>query len=191
MDKDFSLVHMGSFQARINPTGLWQALAELKKESHPLIGKLKIKLTGSVAAPVIQSIRDNGLEEFLSLSVFQPHNEAIRQMKSAAVLLLCVYEQNKFIVTGKLFEYLAAKRPILYTGSKDGDAAQIILETETGPVFTRDEVLAIKSHLVFLFDQFESGNLKLKTERSEKYSHRMLAKQIAAQLNQITKVENV
>jgi glycosyltransferase involved in cell wall biosynthesis len=186
IDKDFSFVHIGSFQARINPTGLWQALAELKNENHPLINKLKIKLTGSVAAPVIQSIKDNGLEEFLSLSTFQPHDEAIKQMKSAAVLLLCVYEQNKFIVTGKIFEYLAAKRPILYTGSKDGDAAQIILETETGPVFTKDEVQPIKKHIQFLYEQFERGDLNLKTNRSEKYSHRMLVKKVATELDRIT-----
>jgi len=190
MDTDFSLVHIGSFQARVNPIGLWQALAELKRDNHPLIKRLKIKLTGSVATPVIQSIKDNGLEEFLSLSSFQPHNEAIRQMKSAAVLLLCVYEQNKFIVTGKIFEYLAARRPILYTGSKDGDAAQIILETETGPVFAKMEVQAIKNHILYLFELFERGDLKLKTNRSEKYSHRMLVKQMATELDRITMNKN-
>ena len=147
--------------------------------------RLKIKLTGSVASAVIQSIKENGLEEFLTLSAFRPHDEAISQMKNAAVLLLCVYEQNKFIVTGKIFEYLAAKRPILYTGSKDGDAARIVLETEAGSVFTRDEVSAIKNHLVLLFEKFEKGDLKLKNDRSEKYSHRMLAKQMAMQLNQL------
>jgi hypothetical protein len=106
-------------------------------------------------------------------------------MKSASVLLLCVYEQNKFIVTGKIFEYLAAKRPILYTGSKDGDAAQIVLETETGPVFTKEEVQPIKNHLLSLFDQFELGELKLKTNRSEKYSHRMVVKKVADELDRI------
>lgn len=184
---EFSLVHIGSFQSRINPVGLWKALRELKDQSHPLIAKLKIKLTGSVASDVIQSIKDNGLEEFLSLSIFQPHDEAIRQMKNAAVLLLCVFEQNKFIVTGKIFEYLAANRPILFLGSKDGDAARIILETETGPVFTRNEVAAIKNHLIVLFEQFERGELKLKSNRSEKYSHRMLAKQVADQLDYVIK----
>ncbi len=186
IDNEFSIVHIGSFQARINPTGLWKALAELRNEKHPLITKLKIKLTGSVAPSITQSIKDNGLDEFLLASAFKPHDEAIKQMKNAAVLLLCVYEQNKFIVTGKIFEYLAAKRPILYTGSKDGDAARIVLETETGPVFRRDEVGAIKSHLKFLFEQFERGELNLKTSRAEKYSHRMLAKQVSGELDRIT-----
>src|SRR5882724_1826388 len=78
---DFSLVHMGSFFGRINPVGLWLALAELKNESHPSISKLKIKLTGRISPAVVQSIKDNGLEEFLSISTFQPHDQAIRQMK--------------------------------------------------------------------------------------------------------------
>src|SRR5258706_879125 len=49
LDKEFSIVHIGSFFARINPTGLWRALEELKNENHPLINKLKLKLTGRVA----------------------------------------------------------------------------------------------------------------------------------------------
>jgi hypothetical protein len=185
---EFSIVHMGSFFARINPTGLWKALAELKIERHPLFQKLKIKLTGRIAPSVIEEIKANGLEEFLSIMPFVPHEEAIQQMKNAAVLLLCVYEENKFIVTGKLFEYLAAQRPILFTGAKDGDAARIVVETQTGPVFSRDEVAAIKKHVVFLFEQFERGELKVTSGQSKKYSHRMLTQQIADELNRIAKV---
>ncbi|HTH55602.1 MAG TPA: glycosyltransferase [Cyclobacteriaceae bacterium] len=188
-DKEFSIVHMGSFFARINPTGLWQALAELKKENHRLIQKLKIKLTGRVAPAIIEDMKANGLEEFLQLESFVPHVEAIRRMKSAAVLLLCVFEENKFIVTGKLFEYLAANRPILFMGAKEGDAARIVLETQAGPVFSRNEVSAIKNHLVFLFDEYERGELK-KAHRALKYSHRLLTKQIAEELNRIAKLES-
>jgi len=188
LDKEFSIVHIGSFFARINPTGLWRALEELKNENHPLINKLKLKLTGRVAPSVIESIKEYGLETLLSVAPFQPHDQAIRQMKSAAVLLLCVYEDNKFIVTGKLFEYLAAHRPILFTGSKDGDAARIVLETEAGPVFSRDEVQPIKQHILFLYQQFEKGELQLKSDQRQKYSHRLLARQVADQLNSIAKV---
>jgi glycosyltransferase involved in cell wall biosynthesis len=186
VDQEFSIVHMGSFFARVNPSGVWQALGELKRENHPLIPKLKIKLTGRVAPSVIEDINLNGLGEFLRLESFVPHEEAIRQMKSAAVLLLCVYEENKFIVTGKLFEYLAANRPILFTGAKDGDAAQIVLETEAGPVFSRNEVSAIKNHLVLLFDQFEKREWK-EVNRTLKYSHRQLSRQIAEELSRIAK----
>lgn len=186
-DKDFSIVHIGSFFARINPIGLWKALEELKTENHSLISKLKIKLTGRVAPSVIESIKEHHLEEFLTISPFQPHDEAIRQMKRAAVLLLSVYEENKFIVTGKLFEYLAAHRPILFTGSKEGDAARIVLETEAGPVFSRDEVQPMKQHILWLYQQFEKGILQLRTDRYQKYSHRLLARQVADQLNRIAK----
>src|SRR5258708_26983689 len=188
VDKEFSSVHIGSFFARINPTGLWRALEELKNENHPLINKLKLKLTGRVAPSVIESIKEYGLETLLSVAPFQPHDQAIRQMKSAAVLLLCVYEDNKFIVTGKLFEYLAAHRPIRFTGSKDGDAARIVLETEAGPVFSREEVQPIKQHILFLYQQFERGELQLKSDQHQKYSHRLLARQVADQLNSIAKV---
>ncbi|GHN01466.1 glycosyl transferase family 1 [Cytophagales bacterium WSM2-2] len=186
LSKDFSVVHIGSFFARINPRGLWKALAELKAENHPLLLKLKIELTGRVAPSVIDSIREHGLEKYLSVSPFRPHEEAVKVVRRAAILLLCVYEQTPFVVTGKLFEYLAASRPILYIGPTEGDAAKIVLETGAGSVFSHDEVSAIKKHLIHLFNLFESGELKLNSAQSQKFSHRYLSGQIADQLNRIT-----
>jgi len=187
LSKDFSLVHIGSFFARINPIALWKALQEIKEEKHPLIDRLKINLTGRVAPSVIESIREHGLENFLTIEPFRPHDEAIRLVRSASVLLLCVYEQTRFVVTGKLFEYLAANRPILYIGPVDGDAAKIVLETGAGPVFSRDQVDAIKQHLIHLYQLFEKGELQLKANQTERFSHRYLAKQIADQLNLIAR----
>jgi hypothetical protein len=184
-DKYFSIVHMGSFFARINPIGLWEALSQLKKENDPLFKKLKIKLTGRVAPSVIESVKQFGLEEFLQLDSFQPHNEALRQMKSAALLLLCVFEETKFVVTGKLFEYLATQRPILYIGPVDGDAAQILSESQPENIFSKDQVPLIKKRVIELYDQFQANGANVSSESYKKYSHRQLSRQIAELLNEI------
>lgn len=191
VDKDFSLLHMGSFFARINPVGLWDALAQLKRESHPLIKKLKLKLTGRVAPAVIESIRKNGLEEFLEVKPFCKHQEAIREMKKAAILLLCVFEETKFVVTGKLFEYLATQRPILYVGPKDGDAAQILSEAQPENIFSKDQTELIKQRLVALYEKFETLSLNSKSEAYKKYSHFNLSRKVAELLDEIALTQNI
>jgi glycosyltransferase involved in cell wall biosynthesis len=58
------------------------------------------------------------------------HSEAIDFMLKASILLLIIpeIENNKGILTGKLFEYLATGNTIINIGPKDGDAAAILKE---------------------------------------------------------------
>jgi hypothetical protein len=96
-----------------------------------------------------------------------------------------VFEEKKFIVTGKLFEYLAAGNSILCVGPLDGDAAKIIADANAGKTFASADVEGIKNQLKILYQQFESGAAQAPHD-SSKYSHRQLAKQIANLLNDIT-----
>jgi len=187
LDEKFSIVHIGTFFSRINPLNLWQVLSELKAEDHPMISELQIKLMGRVDPTVVESIQRAGLEQFLTLLPIQPHQEAVRQTRSAQVLLLCIYEQTKFVVTGKLFEYMASQRPIFCIGPIDGDAAAILKETKAGITFSFDNKIGIKQHLIDLYNNFKSGNLKQVENNSKKYSHRELVKEMVNQLNQISK----
>jgi hypothetical protein len=186
LDHAFSIVHVGSFFSRINPSNLWLTLAELRKENHPLFSKFKIKLMGRVDPIVLESIGASGLSDVLELIPFQPHDEALRSIKSAQVLLLCIFEKTKFVLTGKLFEYMATQRPILMIGPIDGDAAQVISETCAGQCFSFDDRVGIKQHLLDLYQKYERGELNFSKNDSQKYSHRQLAKQIAGQLDQMT-----
>jgi glycosyltransferase involved in cell wall biosynthesis len=186
LDKNFSIVHMGTFFRRVNPINLWKTIAELKAERHPMFSKLKIKLIGRVDPSIVQSIHSFGLTDYLQPISYQPHDEAVRIMKAAQVLLLFVYEPTRFVLTGKLFEYIAARRPVLCVGPVDGDAAHVIEETGAGQTFSFDDINGIKKHLINLYAQFEKGELKFSGNNTEKYSYRQLTKQMAGQLNHIT-----
>ncbi len=185
LDKEFSIVHVGTFFARINPVNLWQALAELRNENHPMFSTLKIKLMGRVDPIIIESIQNSGLYEFLILTPFQPHDVAVQQICKAQVLLLCIFEKTKFVLTGKLFEYLATERPILMVGSPDGDAAKIIAETQAGHCFSFADRVGVKQHLMDLYQKVERGDSILATNDAKKYSHRQLANQVARLLDGI------
>ena len=62
------------------------------------------------------------------------------------MLLLAVnnVKSAKGIITGKIFEYLQAKRPILAIGPVDGDLAEIINDTNSGVVIDFKDVETLK-----------------------------------------------
>jgi glycosyltransferase involved in cell wall biosynthesis len=189
LDKEFSIVHTGSLYESRNPLALWKALAELKKENHPIIISLKVKLIGKTDLSVIDSAKAAGLENNLEVIASVPHAEAIRAMKSAQLLMLQIdrAESAQWVVTGKLFEYLAAKRPILCIGPMDGDAATILSQTKAGSTFGFEDVQCIKEHLVKLFHQFEKEELKIEGFDTEQFSYRNLTKKITSYIEQVVK----
>lgn len=67
-------------------------------------------------------------------------------MMQSTVLLLLLNDTQDIMgrIPAKLFEYLAAKRPVLAIGNLQGDAAKIIHETGAGLVADFKDKQAIK-----------------------------------------------
>jgi glycosyltransferase involved in cell wall biosynthesis len=63
------------------------------------------------------------------------------------------------VLSGKVFEYLAAGRPILAAVPPDGAAAELIRETGAGIVAAPDDVDALREALLELNRRFVSGGL--------------------------------
>ena len=50
-------------------------------------------------------------------------------------------------ITGKIYEYLAAGRPVVGVGPPDGDAAALLRKTDGGRLFGRDDVLGLVQYI--------------------------------------------
>jgi glycosyltransferase involved in cell wall biosynthesis len=83
------------------------------------------------------------------------HQQALTFMHQATVMFMALPRTatSKYILTGKLFEYLASGKPILLIGATDGKAAQIIREAHAGEVFDYEDINGIKD---FLIEQYEA-----------------------------------
>jgi glycosyltransferase involved in cell wall biosynthesis len=189
VDEHFSFVHAGSFVPRRNPHALWKAFSELKRENHPLFQFLKIKLIGRVDQTVLDSIHSFGLDEFVEVQSYTPHHAVVEILKSSQVLLLPIdnFEGAQWVLTGKIFEYMAARRPILCIGPIDGDAARMIDKTQSGKTFDFEDVSGIKTHLVELFDLFRHGSLAITGSKIEAYSRKGLTGKLAAALDKLAR----
>ena len=113
------------------------------------VPRLRLRFVGNVDPVVLTSIQRAGWADRLETIPYVPHDEAIRYMKRASLLLLCINRVAgaEGIVTGKLYEYLASGRPVLGVGPAGGDAAAILSETSAGQLFGHDDAEGVTAFL--------------------------------------------
>ncbi|MGI9547626.1 MAG: glycosyltransferase family 4 protein [Flavobacteriaceae bacterium] len=183
LDDEFSLSFIGSLLSGRNPENLWKALSELAEENPEFRAKLRIRIVGVISEDVLSTIYRHGLKEFTELVPYVAHNEARRyQMKSQLLLLLEIDKQEtKGIIPGKLFEYMAAKRPILAIGPKNWEAGMMVEETNSGVFFEYKEFDGLKVQLRDWHKQYTAGSLVECTSSIEQYSRRSLTEKLAAE----------
>ncbi len=187
LDKKFSIAHIGTMVRTRNPVVLWRALSELIKENHEIKNNLEIKLVGKVDYIAQQSIEEFGLSKFVSRIDYMTHQEVTEVQQQSQILLLIVNNtpNAKGVITGKIFEYLLAHRPIICIGPGNGDAAHVINETNAGVVVDYDDITKMKDVLLRYYHLYLQNKLICESNSIERYSRKNLTKQLAELLNKV------
>ena len=179
--KGFTISHIGSLLSGRNPAILWQVLGTMVLENDEFDSCFKLRLAGVVSQDVLQSIYDAGLRGHTELLGYVSHEEAVRLQQESQVLLLVEIDshETKGILPGKLYEYMAAGRPILGIGPKGWDAARIIADTHSGFSFGYDDENKLKDVLLKWFEAYSNDGLIMDAQGIEKYSRRALTRELA------------
>jgi glycosyltransferase involved in cell wall biosynthesis len=187
MDDKFSLAHIGTLVRSRNPEVLWKALAALVKEDSNFAQDLEIKLVGKVDVSVTQSLEHYGLTGNLRKIDYLPHGEVIKEQQQSQVLLLLVNNSRNAdgILTGKFYEYLSAKRPIVCIGPRDGEIGDVFNQTNCGKISGFEEEDLLKQHLRDYYSAYKVGKLVSESRNIEGYSRRELTRKMAQALDQI------
>ncbi|MDG1805735.1 glycosyltransferase family 4 protein [Flavicella sp.] len=181
LDEKFSITHVGMMNEDRNPTMLWDVLKELCTEDANFKNDVCIQLIGKLDASVINGIEGNSLKENTRIINYLPHDKVAVFQKKSQVLLLAVNEvpSARGIITGKIFEYLVAKRPILAIGPIDGDLAKILTESEAGAIVDFGDSKTLKIKIKELYQAFKKNELHIDPKNIEKYHRKELTKQMA------------
>jgi len=181
LDPQFSIAHIGSLLTNRNPELLWEILSELKDKNKVFSKNLLIKLVGTVSEDVLKSLAVFGLTENYKTLGYVSHQEAIQIQHDAQVLLLVEMDspETKSIIPGKLFEYVAANRPILAIGPEGSDVEAIIKETNTGVYFKYTDKEKLKQQLQLYYEDYLRANLNVNSKNIQKYSRSALTKSLS------------
>ena len=187
LSQKFSLSYIGLLPKSSLPTNLLMAIQRLIDENSDFKNDIELNFIGDIHESVSASIHELQLSNYTNFFGYVPHKDAIKYQKSAQVLLVLIpnVDGNKGIITGKVFEYMAANRPILALGPINGDLQSILTNSNAGTIIDYDDYAKIKSVIIDLYTKFKTQKLAITSKGIEKYHRRNLTKQLAAIIKQI------
>ena len=181
LDEKFTISHIGSMLTGRNPKNLWKVLGELIRENQAIKESLVLQFVGVVSDDVLESTKEFGLQDHIKVIGYVSHDDAVTYQLKSQILLLAEIDSPETvgIIPGKLFEYMAAERPILGIGPESWEVAQIVAETKTGAIFEHSSHFQLKNVLLNWFTQYQRKQLKVSSGNIEQYSRRELTRKLA------------
>ncbi len=104
----FRITYIGSIANSQNPINFFKGLYELPDD---IVKDIEVNFYGLFDSSVVDSAMRYG--KSVTFNTYISHEDAIEKMVNSEILLLLIPKNTKGILTGKLYEYLAAKSFIL------------------------------------------------------------------------------
>jgi glycosyltransferase involved in cell wall biosynthesis len=186
----FTIIYSGSFYGqRRTPFYFLKGLCTLIDNKSISRQDLCVRFLGNVGSAVNEQIKRFDLSDIVQLTGYLPHRQSIAHLLVADLLLLVVGSGpgSEVVLTGKIFEYLAAQKTILCL-APPGAAADLVQEAQAGVVVDPEDTEAIASRLASLYRKWKQGELKVnpKPEVIMRYNRQLLTGTLAQLLDEIS-----
>jgi glycosyltransferase involved in cell wall biosynthesis len=173
----FTITYVGTLSEVYPTEALFSALKNVEKSGRDFL----LRFVGTIPKEIVNKIReyiDPGKTEFIS---YTEHPNAIRLMNSSSMLVLVIPNttENRAITPGKVFEYIATRKPVIYIGPADGDAAYHLNHCGYKGIFSENDSEGMTNFIL--------RNMDAPTEKTAghhlEYSRRALTNKLAGILN--------
>ena len=174
------ITHTGTITELYHINCLLEAVAACAA-AHPTV-PLRLRFVGQVSAQLRGQLAAAGLAEITEYIDFVPHEQSVAYLLESSLLLMAIPDvpRNLGILPGKVFEYLAAGKPILCVGPRGCDADQLLQECGAGEALPYEDDALMRATLAQLVQRWQaSPNLDLPALGHGRYSRRALAGELA------------
>ena len=174
----FRITHAGSFFGKRDPRPFLTALHESGLDAVA-------RFVGDFRSADRDWAETLGLGDRLELVPYAPRRVSLELQRDSDALLLLIPEaggRGRGVLSGKVFEYLAAERPILAVVPPDGAAAELIRETGAGVVVAPDDLNGMVAALRDLHARWQEDALPdapLSAEWRDRVSRRARVEELA------------
>ena len=175
----FRITHAGSFFGKRDPRPFLTALGQTGLED------VVARFLGDFRSTDREWAEAQALGDRLELIPYAARRRSLELQRDSEALLLLIPDaggRGKGVLSGKVFEYLAAERPILAVVPPDGAAAELIRAAGAGVVVAPDDVDGMSAALRDLHAQWRTGKLagpSLSEEWRTKVSRRTRVEELA------------
>jgi glycosyltransferase involved in cell wall biosynthesis len=150
---DFNVTLTGNVEAMFDARPFFSAVRELLGEDEGARARLRVNFIGTKREKYAGFIRDSGLALNVRYVGYVPHQVSLRYLAESDALFLCqipVYESASTKLSGKLFEYLYMRKPILAL-TLPGLTSEILSRSGLGVAVDPNDQAGIKKALRELY----------------------------------------
>lgn len=186
----FTITYTGSiYTGKHDPSKLFAALNDLISSGTMNPDEIEVRFYGPEEGWLAKEAKEYGLSGIVKQYGMLPRQVALEKQRESQLLLRLKWEdpQERGAYSGKIFEYLAARRPILATGGVEDVVTELLKETKAG--ISALTVEDIKDALNELYQEYkQSGKVAYKGEGSKvsEHNYRELARKFSEILDHLT-----
>ncbi len=191
LTRTFSITYAGTiYKESQDPTRILRALGNLVQKGVVAKNDIEMRFYGTSQVWIDEAIRENGLSEVAKQYGPLPKEDVFARECESQILLLLGWEKKGElgVYPMKLFEYLAAERPIIVTGGAVGEEIKdIVSDMSSGMAGTGIE--EIEKILAEWYREFKKNGVvgyRGKKERVDEFSYTTMAKRFAEILDRCT-----
>ncbi|HSJ53228.1 MAG TPA: glycosyltransferase family 4 protein, partial [Anaerolineae bacterium] len=181
------IVYSGSFYGKQQtPFCFLQGLKDAIAAGHLPAGRVRVLFVGAMNRDIRQQVESMDLGGSIQVTGYVAHTQSVGYLHGADLLLLVVGSGpgSQAVLTGKIFEYLAAGKPILAL-APPGAAANLVREARAGVVVDPEDVGAISAQIALCYRDWERGVLGVTSvpQVVARYDRRQLTATLARSLD--------
>ena len=174
-------------QSGRTPLHLLAAVKRLRASRPDLYDRLRIVMLGPADDATRRCVSESGVEDRVKMTGYLPHDQSVTRLRAAAALFLPLFGlpagHRSRIIPGKVYEYLAAEKPIL-AALPDGDALDLVKRHGVSVQANPTDASSIESAIV---DLMEGRYAKQPGDRQglQSYERRALTERLGGTLSAI------
>jgi glycosyltransferase involved in cell wall biosynthesis len=158
-NEKFHLIYTGMFYGTQKPDSLFSALKEACRMEEGFKLEAKVILAGSMQAEYLTWLKEAPWKDIVEYRGYVSHRRVLELLALADLLYLYIPSGEIYSFSAKVFEYLAAQRPILAAVPKGGLAEKIITRFKAGMIVEPDDVQTTARSIINCYRKFKAGDL--------------------------------
>jgi glycosyltransferase involved in cell wall biosynthesis len=179
----FSIAYVGSIADFYHPEVFFRALQNVRRK-FPQV-PLQLRFVGVLSEGIRNAIRQCSLSDVLEETGYVSHKEAVNELLKATALLLVnpQTKDEKMVIPGKIYEYLAAEKTIINITVPDAEIASLIEINRAGKTFGRNMQAELEEYLIYLFTNWqENKTLDISNTNKSIYSRGVIAARLSSEV---------
>jgi Glycosyltransferase len=188
LNEKFTIVFNGSFYEQANPFTLIEAINLLIDDKKINKEKIILKFIGKNSEQIVKKINQIDRYKCVKWISYLSHIDSLKETAEANLLFLNSGQTEKCKVsyTGKVFEYLRLKKPILSISQRESVIEKLIFETKSGMSLEYNDIEGISKYIYEIYNNYlKCKEIVMSGEGIQIYERKNLTCRLALLFNEV------